>query len=86
MTRQRGAPASSKLRFGNRFGKKLCKTACNQCDHVMGSLCEYAHGGAPSTMFWSDDPAEELIGMLLPSSTYPVRRGMRVLIYRVLTE
>jgi hypothetical protein len=29
-------------------------------------------------MFWSDDPAEELIAMLLaqllPSSTYPVRR------------
>jgi hypothetical protein len=29
-------------------------------------------------MSWSDDPAEELIGMLLtellPSSTYPVRR------------
>ncbi len=41
-------------------------------------------------MFWFDDPAEELIGMLLtqpvPSSTYPVHREMRVLTYQALTE
>ena len=40
-------------------------------------------------MFWIE-PAEGLIGMLLtqlvPSSTYPVRREMRVLIYQALTE
>jgi CubicO group peptidase (beta-lactamase class C family) len=57
--------------------------------HVMGSPGEYAWGGAASTMFWID-PAEELIGMLLtqlvPSSTYPVRREMRVLTYQALTE
>jgi CubicO group peptidase (beta-lactamase class C family) len=40
--------------------------------HVMGSPGEYAWGGAASTMFWIDDPAEELI-------------GMRVLTYRALT-
>ena len=49
-----------------------------------------AWGGAASTIFWIDDPAEELIGMLLtqlvPSSTYPVRREMRVLTYQALTE
>ncbi|MFI5042851.1 MAG: serine hydrolase, partial [Acidimicrobiales bacterium] len=57
--------------------------------HVMGSPDEYAWGGAASTMFWID-PAEELIGMLLtqlvPLSTYPVRREMRVLTYQALTE
>ena len=57
--------------------------------HVMGSPGEFAWGGAASTMFWID-PAEELIGMLLtqlvPSSTYPVRREMRVLTYQALTE
>ncbi|MHB8465191.1 MAG: serine hydrolase domain-containing protein [Acidimicrobiales bacterium] len=57
--------------------------------HVMGSPGEYAWGGAASTMFWVD-PAEELIGMLLtqllPSSTYPVRRQMRVLTYQALTD
>jgi CubicO group peptidase (beta-lactamase class C family) len=57
--------------------------------HVMGSPGEYAWGEAASTMFWID-PAEELIGMrltqLVPSSTYPVRREMRVLTYQALTE
>jgi len=56
---------------------------------MMGSPGEYAWGRAASTMFWID-PAEELIGMLLtqlvPSSTYPVRREMRVLTYQALTE
>jgi CubicO group peptidase (beta-lactamase class C family) len=57
--------------------------------HVMGSPGEFAWGGAASTMFWVD-PAEELIGMLLtqlvPSSTYPIRREMRVLTYQALTD
>lgn len=57
--------------------------------HVMGSAGEYAWGGAASTMFWID-PAEELIGMLLtqllPSSTYPIRRQMRVLTYQALVD
>ena len=57
--------------------------------HVMGSPGEYAWGGAASTMFWID-PREELIGMLLtqlvPSSTYPVRRQMRVLAYQALVD
>jgi CubicO group peptidase (beta-lactamase class C family) len=57
--------------------------------HVMGSPGEYAWGGATSTMFWTG-PAEYLIGMLLtqpvPSSTYPVRRQMRVLTYQAATE
>ncbi len=57
--------------------------------HVMGSPGEYAWGGAASTMFWVD-PREELVGVLLtqllPSSTYPIRRQMRVLTYQSIVD
>ena len=49
-----------------------------------GSVGEYYWGGAASTAFWID-PAEELIVVfmtqLMPSSTYPIRRQLRTLIY-----
>jgi CubicO group peptidase (beta-lactamase class C family) len=51
---------------------------------ILGTPGEYAWGGAASTAFWVD-PAEELIVILLtqlmPSSTYPIRRELRVLTY-----
>ncbi len=54
---------------------------------ILGSAGEYAWGGAASTAFWID-PAEELIVILLtqltPSSTYPIRRELRVLTYQSL--
>lgn len=56
---------------------------------VVGSVGEYAWGGAASTQFWID-PAEELIGMfftqLLPSSAWPLRREMKVLTYSALVD
>lgn len=56
---------------------------------VMGTAGEYAWGGMASTMFWID-PQEELIGMLLtqlmPSSSYPLRREMKVLTYQALID
>ena len=56
---------------------------------VMGTAGEYAWGGMASTMFWID-PQEELIGMLLtqlmPSSSYPLRREMKVLSYQALID
>ena len=49
-----------------------------------GSVGEYYWGGAASTAFWID-PAEDLIVVfmtqLLPSSTYPIRRQLRTLVY-----
>ena len=49
-----------------------------------GSAGEYYWGGAASTAFWID-PAEDLIVIfmtqLLPSSTYPIRRQLRTLVY-----
>jgi CubicO group peptidase (beta-lactamase class C family) len=53
-----------------------------------GSAGEYAWGGAASTAFWID-PAEELIAIFMtqvtPSSTYPVRRELRAMVYAAIT-
>ncbi|MGP9812104.1 serine hydrolase domain-containing protein [Rhodopseudomonas sp. NSM] len=54
-----------------------------------GSVGEYYWGGAASTAFWID-PAEQLITIfmtqLLPSSSYPIRRELRALVYGAITE
>ena len=51
---------------------------------ISSSKGEYYWGGAASTAFWID-PAEELavvfMTQLLPSSTYPIRRELRTLVY-----
>ena len=50
---------------------------------------EYYWGGAASTAFWVD-PVEEIavvfMTQLLPSSTYPIRRELRTLVYSAFTE
>jgi CubicO group peptidase (beta-lactamase class C family) len=49
-----------------------------------GSVGQYYWGGAASTAFWID-PAEDLIVIfmtqLTPSTTYPIRRELRTLVY-----
>jgi CubicO group peptidase (beta-lactamase class C family) len=56
---------------------------------IPGSAGEYSWGGAASTSFWID-PAEELIAIfmtqLTPSSTYPVRRELRTMVYAAITD
>ena len=56
---------------------------------VLGTPGEHAWGGAASTAFWID-PAEELIVVfmtqLMPSSSYPLRRELRVLTYAALVD
>jgi CubicO group peptidase (beta-lactamase class C family) len=56
---------------------------------IPGSAGEYAWGGAATTSFWID-PAEELIAVfmtqVLPSSTYPVRRELRTMVYAAITD
>jgi CubicO group peptidase (beta-lactamase class C family) len=56
---------------------------------ILGTPGEYAWGGAASTAFWVD-PVEELVVILLtqlmPSSTYPIRRELRVLTYAALID
>ena len=56
---------------------------------ILGTPGEYAWGGAASTAFWID-PAEEMAVILLtqltPSSTYPIRRELRVLTYQAVVD
>jgi CubicO group peptidase (beta-lactamase class C family) len=56
---------------------------------LIGSPGEYAWGGAASTAFWID-PAEDmaviLMTQLMPSSTYPIRRELRVLTYQAVID
>lgn len=56
---------------------------------VLGTPGEYAWGGAASTAFWIN-PVEEmaviLLTQLMPSSTYPIRRELRVLTYQSIVD
>jgi CubicO group peptidase (beta-lactamase class C family) len=56
---------------------------------LAGSADEYYWGGMASTAFWID-PAEELITVfmtqLVPSSSYPVRRELRTMVYAAITD
>ena len=57
--------------------------------HIITSPGEHHWGGAASTFFWLD-PTEGLavvfFTQLMPSSTYPVRRELRVAVYQALVE
>ena len=56
---------------------------------ILGSPGEYAWGGAASTAFWVDpteDMAVILLTQLMPSSTYPIRRELRVLTYQAVMD
>ena len=55
---------------------------------IVGTPGECAWGGAASTAFWVDPPedlAVVFLTQLTPSSTYPLRRELRVLTYAALT-
>ena len=69
--------------FGLGFSVVVSPTAAN----VLDSVGEFAWGGAASTYFWVD-PAEKVIAVfltqLLPSSTYPIRRELKTLVYQAL--
>ena len=56
---------------------------------IVGSPGEFAWGGAASTAFWIDpkeDMAVVLLAQLMPSSTYPIRRELRVLSYQAVID
>ena len=60
-------------------GSVLLNSAAAQ---ILGSAGEFAWGGAASTIFWVDpleDMAVIFLTQLMPSSSYPIRRGLRVL-------
>jgi CubicO group peptidase (beta-lactamase class C family) len=56
---------------------------------IAGSPGEYAWGGMASTAFWVDpreDMAVVMMTQLTPSSTYPIRRELRVLSYQAIID
>ncbi len=71
------------------FGLGFAVTLDTTRTMIPGSVGDYSWGGAASTYFWID-PKEELIAIfmtqLMPSSTYPIRRELRTLVYSAFTE
>ncbi|MGQ5701331.1 serine hydrolase domain-containing protein [Sandaracinobacteroides sp. A072] len=69
------------------FGLGFAMTTAFHKAMIAGSNGDYFWGGAASTFFWVD-PAEDLtvlfLTQLLPSSTWPVRRQLRTIIYSAL--
>ena len=56
---------------------------------IAGTPGECAWGGMASTAFWFDpveDLAVVLMTQLVPSSTYPIRRELRVLTYQAIVD
>jgi CubicO group peptidase (beta-lactamase class C family) len=87
---QMGQPRFSESPYyGIGFGLGFSVTLAPATAQILGTPGEYAWGGAASTAFWVD-PAEEMAVVLLtqltPSSTYPIRRELRVLTYQAIVE
>jgi CubicO group peptidase (beta-lactamase class C family) len=56
---------------------------------ILGSPGEFSWGGAASTAFWVDPREEQIViflTQLMPSSSYPIRRELRVLTYSAIVE
>jgi CubicO group peptidase (beta-lactamase class C family) len=71
------------------FGLGFATTLQSSKTLMPGSDGDFFWGGAASTFFWID-PAEDLIGIFMtqfiPSSTYPVRREVRTMVYAALDD
>jgi len=85
-----GAPRFSESSYlGIGFGLGFSVMIDPAKAQILGTPGEYAWGGAASTAFWCD-PAEEmavvLLTQLMPSSTYPIRRDLRVLSYQAIID
>ena len=83
-----GQPVFSETPYeGIGFGLGFSVVVSPPAANVLDSVGEFAWGGAASTYFWVD-PVEEVIAVfltqLLPSSTYPIRRELKTLVYQAL--
>ena len=83
-----GQPVFSETSYdGIGFGLGVSVVIDPAAANVLDSPGEFAWGGAASTYFWVD-PREEVIVVfltqLLPSSTYPIRRELKTLVYQAL--
>ena len=88
-------PAMSRSLFseaaydGVGFGLGFATSTAAHKTLMPGSDGDFFWGGAASTFFWID-PEEDLIGIfmtqLIPSSTWPVRKEMRTMVYAALDD
>jgi CubicO group peptidase (beta-lactamase class C family) len=71
------------------FGLGFAVTLDTRQAMLPGSAGDYSWGGAASTYFWID-PKEDLIAILMtqlmPSTTHPIRRELRTLVYSAFAE
>ena len=85
-----GQPRFSESNYeGIGFGLGVSVTLDPARAQILGSAGEYAWGGAASTAFWSDPKEEQTViflTQLMPSSTYPIRRELRVLSYQAIID
>ncbi len=74
---------------GTGFGLGFSVLVDPAANQGIGSVGEFAWGGAASTSFWID-PAEELsvifMTQLLPSNTYPIRRFLKPVVLQALID
>jgi CubicO group peptidase (beta-lactamase class C family) len=85
-----GQPRFSESTYeGIGFGLGFSVTLDPAKAQIVGTPGECAWGGAASTAFWID-PKEEmaviLLTQLMPSSTWPLRRELRVLTYQAVVD
>lgn len=85
-----GQPVFSETSFeGIGFGLGFSVVIDPPAASVLDSKGEFAWGGAASTYFWID-PVENLTAVfmtqLLPSSTWPIRRELKTLVYQALVD
>jgi CubicO group peptidase (beta-lactamase class C family) len=85
-----GAPRFSESTYlGIGFGLGFSVMLDPAKAQILGTPGEYAWGGAASTAFWCDpqeDMAVVMLTQLMPSSTYPIRRDLRVLTYQAIVD
>jgi CubicO group peptidase (beta-lactamase class C family) len=71
------------------FGLGVAPTVDVAATQVAGNVGSYFWGGAASTTFWCD-PKEELAVVFmtqhLPSSSYPIRRDLRTMVYAAIED
>jgi CubicO group peptidase (beta-lactamase class C family) len=85
-----GQPVFSEVPFdGIGFGLGVAVTLDPARAKTLGSRGDFGWGGMASTVFWVD-PALELstvfLTQLIPSSSYPLRKELRALVYSSLVE
>jgi CubicO group peptidase (beta-lactamase class C family) len=74
---------------GTGFGLGFSVLVDPVANQSLGSIGQFAWGGAASTAFWID-PAEDVVCVfmtqLLPSNTYPLRRHLQAGVYQALLD